>query len=166
MNPEFLNLRLSPAKRIDVSNKYGDHFWAMVLPQNYDIGKHYPLIITTYRDYGGFLRGGVGDEYPIQVFSANGFAVLNFEALGRVRNAKPNDFGNTILLWESPIAGVEEAVTKLADMAVIDRSRVGITGHSSQSRRGRTMESAMGAYSGGVAQRRRIAGPFDLLPSK
>jgi dipeptidyl aminopeptidase/acylaminoacyl peptidase len=131
VNPEFKNLRLSPAKRIDVSNKYGDHFWGhLVLPPNYDIGKHYPLIITTYRDYEGFLRGGVGDEYPIQVFAANGFAVLNFEALGRVRNAKPNDFDNRILLWESPIAGVEEAVTRLADTGVIDRSRVGITGLS------------------------------------
>jgi dipeptidyl aminopeptidase/acylaminoacyl peptidase len=131
VNPEFQNLQLSPAKRIDVSNKYGDHFWGhLVLPQNYEVGKHYPLIITTYRDYEGFLRGGVGDEYPIQVFAANGFAVLNFEALGRVRNAKPNDFDNRILLWESPIAGVEEAVTRLGDMGVIDRSKVGITGLS------------------------------------
>ena len=131
VNRDFKNLQLSPAKRIDVSNKYGDHFWGhLVLPPTYEIGKHYPLIITTYRDYEGFLRGGVGDEYPIQVFATNGFAVLNFEALGRLRNNKPNDFDNAILFWESPIAGVEEAVTKLADMGVIDRSRVGITGLS------------------------------------
>jgi dipeptidyl aminopeptidase/acylaminoacyl peptidase len=131
VNPEFQNLQLSPARRIDVTNKYGDHFWGhLVLPVGYEPGKRYPLIITTYEDYDGFLRGGVGDEYPIQVFAANGFAVLNFEAVGRLRNSRPNDFDTATLFWRSPIEGMEAALTELADMGVIDRARVGITGLS------------------------------------
>jgi dipeptidyl aminopeptidase/acylaminoacyl peptidase len=131
VNPELKNLQLSPAKRIDVSNKYGDQFWGhLVLPRDYQPGKRYPLIITTYRDYDGFLRGGVGDEYPVQVFAANGFAVLNFEAVGRLRNTKRDNFDSTILLWQSALEGIEAAVAKLVETGVIDRSEIGITGLS------------------------------------
>ncbi len=127
VNPEFQNLLLSPAKRIDVSSKYGDHFWGhLLLPLNDEPGKRYPLIITTYRDGDAFFRGGAGDEYPIQVFTANGFAVLNFDT-GRVRTSKPGDFETAILMLESPIDGMEAAIAKLSDMGVIDRSRVAIT---------------------------------------
>jgi dipeptidyl aminopeptidase/acylaminoacyl peptidase len=131
VNPEFQNLQLSPAKRIDVSNKYGDRFWGhLVLPLNYEPGKHYPLVLTTYRDGDTFLRGGVpGDEYPIQVFAANGIAVLNFD-IGRVRNSKPGDFETQVLFWASPIDGMEAAITKLSDMGIVDHSRVAITGLS------------------------------------
>lgn len=130
VNPEFQNLRLSPAKRIDVSSKYGDHFWGhFVLPLNYEPGKRYPLILTTYRDSGAFLRGGAGDEYPIQVFAANGFAVLNFD-IGQAHNSKAGDFETQILFWVSPVDGMVAAATKLADMGIVDRSRVAITGLS------------------------------------
>ena len=131
VNPEFQNLQLSPAKRIDVANKYGDHFWGhLVLPLNYEPGKRYPLVLTTYRDGdGGFLRGGEpGDEYPIQVFAANGIAVLSFD-IGRKRE-KPGDFESYLLTWQSPIEGMAAAVEKLADMGIVDPARVGITGLS------------------------------------
>lgn len=130
VNPEFRNLLLSPAKRIDVSNKYGDHFWGhLLLPLDYEPGKRYPLIITGYRDGDEFYRGGTGDEYPIQVFTANGFAVLNFD-VGRARTSKPGDFETAILLWASPINGIKVSIEKLAEMGVIDSSRVAITGLS------------------------------------
>jgi len=87
------------------------------------------LIVTTYRDAGAFLREGVGDEYPIQVFSANGFAVLNFD-VGEFHNSKPGDFETQILYWASPIDGIEAAITKLTELGIVDRSRVAITGLS------------------------------------
>jgi dipeptidyl aminopeptidase/acylaminoacyl peptidase len=131
VNPEFQNLQLSPAQRIDVSDKRGERFWGhVVLPLGYEPGKRYPLIIATYRDYDGFLRGGVGDEYPIQVFAANGFAVLNFDAISRTRNTKPGDFDRTMLLWQAPVEAMEAAVAKLSEMGTIDSSRVGIAGLS------------------------------------
>ncbi len=130
VNPEIQNLQLSPAQRIDVSNKYGDHFWGhLLLPLDYQPGKRYPLIITGYRDGDEFYRGAGGDEYPIPVFTANGFAVLNFD-VGRARTSKPGDFETASLMWASPLNGMEVAITKLAEMGVIDRSRVAITGYS------------------------------------
>ncbi len=130
VNPEFQNLWLSPAKRIDVTNKYGDHFWGhLVLPLNYQAGNRYPLVITTYRDGDSFLRGGAGDEYPIQVFAANGFAVLNFD-IGQPRTSKSDDFETAILFWDSPVEGLQAAIAKVVDMGIVDRSRIGITGLS------------------------------------
>jgi dipeptidyl aminopeptidase/acylaminoacyl peptidase len=129
VNPQLQNLKLSPARRMDFSNKYGGHFWGhLVLPPNPEHGMRYPLIITTYADSDQFLRGGVGDEYPIQVFAANGFAVLDFNS-GKFRT-KPGDFESTVLMTQSPIEGMAAAVEKLADMGIIDPTTVGITGLS------------------------------------
>jgi len=129
VNPELQNIQLSPAQRIDFSSKYGDHFWGhLVLPPNHESGRRYPLIITTYADSDEFLRGGVGDEYPIQVFAANGFAVLDFNS-GKFHN-RPGDFESAVLMLLSPTEGMAAAVEKLADMGIVDPVRVGITGLS------------------------------------
>jgi len=130
VNPEFQNYVLSPAKRIEVTTDTGDAFFGnLVLPHNYQPGKRYPLIITTYKSRGGFLRGALGDEYPIQVFAANGFAVLDFD-VGHGRNFKPGDFDTAILQWQSPIAGIEAAIGKLTAMGIVDPTKIGITGAS------------------------------------
>jgi dipeptidyl aminopeptidase/acylaminoacyl peptidase len=130
VNPELQNLQINSAKRIDLVDKRGEPFWGhLVLPLGYEPGKRYPLVITTYADYG-FLRGGVGDEYPIHVFVANGFAVLNFNALGRFPSSKAGDFEKTVRLWQGPTEAIEAAVTKLTDIGIVDSSRVAITGLS------------------------------------
>ena len=128
VNPELQNIQLSPAQRLDFSNKYGDHVWGhLVLPPNHKPGRRYPLIITTYDDSDEFLRGGVGDEYPIQVFATNGFAVLNFN---RGKFQKLGDFESFILMSQSPIEGMAAAVKKLVDMGIVDSAKVGVTGLS------------------------------------
>jgi dipeptidyl aminopeptidase/acylaminoacyl peptidase len=129
LNPEFRNLQLSPARRLDFSTKYGDHVWGhLVLPLNYEPGRRYPLIITTYADSDQFLRGAVGDEYPIQVFAANGFAVFSFNR-GKFHN-KPGNFESFILMVQSPLEGIAAAVEKLVDMEIVDPAKVGISGLS------------------------------------
>jgi dipeptidyl aminopeptidase/acylaminoacyl peptidase len=129
VNPELQNIQLSPAQRMDFSNEYGDHFWGhLVLPPDYVAGRRYPLIITTYIDSNEFLRGGVGDEYPIQVFAASGFAVLDFDR-GKFRN-KPGDFESAVLMLQSPVEGMAVAIAKLKDMGMVDPATSGITGLS------------------------------------
>ena len=131
VNPEVQNLQVTPARRIDVTDKQGEHFWGYyVLPLGYQPGKRYPLVITTYVDYGEFLRGAVGDEYPIQVFAANGFVVLNFNAVIRSASNNPNDFESTLRQWQGPIEAMEGAVAKLSEMGIVDRARVAVTGLS------------------------------------
>jgi len=128
VNPEFQNIQLSAATRIEWRNRYGENgFGYLVKPLNYERGKQYPLIVTTYRA-GGFLRGAVGDEYPIQVFAANGFAVFAFE-MGAWPNVKKGDFEGAMRMLY-PIASLEAAVNVLDEMGVSDSHRRGLTGLS------------------------------------
>ena len=130
LNPEFKSIKLSPAVWLEWTNKYGDKTAGnFVKPLNYEPGKRYPLIVTSYSSGRGFLRGGVGDEYPIQVFAANGFAVLDFNAPPR-RTHKPGDFETQILDWFAPMASLETAVKLLVDMGAVDQNRTGLTGLS------------------------------------
>jgi dipeptidyl aminopeptidase/acylaminoacyl peptidase len=128
VNPEWKNLRLSPAAPIDWANDDYMH-GHLVKPLDYQPGKRYPLVVTTYRDGASFLRGGVGDEYPIQVFAANGFAVLNFD-VGIARESAPGDFKAAMSVWRVPLAGLRSAIQVLDRMGIIDPRRVGITGLS------------------------------------
>jgi poly(3-hydroxybutyrate) depolymerase len=53
-------------------------FGHLVKPVGYVAGKRYPLVVVQYRSRG-FLRGGIGDEFPIHVLASKGFAVLSFD---------------------------------------------------------------------------------------
>jgi dipeptidyl aminopeptidase/acylaminoacyl peptidase len=129
VNPEFQNIVLSQATKLEWTNEYGDKtFGYLVKPLNYEPGKRYPLIVTTYRAYG-FLRGAVGDEYPIQVFAANGFAVLAFDAAPE-RAPEIGDYKTGMLRWYSPMASLETVVKLLDGMGIIDPNRKGLTGLS------------------------------------
>lgn len=130
LNPGFKSLKVSPAERIEGTNRFGDPWFAyLVKPLDYRIGKRYPLIITTYRSGDYFLRGGSGDENPIQVYAANGFAVLCFD-VGRNRNIPVGDFEKKLQDWASPTASMEAAVQQLNAREIINPERVGIAGFS------------------------------------
>ena len=127
VNPEFKNIKLSPATRLEWTNKYSVKTYAhLVKPLDYDPRKRYPLIVTTYRS-GGFLRGAVGDEYPIQVFAANGFVVLDFDAAPLPSDS---DFQTNMLRWYSPMSSFERVFEMLDQMGLVDPSRRGLTGLS------------------------------------
>jgi dipeptidyl aminopeptidase/acylaminoacyl peptidase len=130
ISPEFQNLELSSPERIEWTNKYGyPGFAYLVKPLGFQEGKRYPLVVTLYRSGDYFLRGGVGDEYPIQVLAANGFAVLSFDA-GEPPNYKPGDFDKVLLRWSSPLASLEEALRILDERGIADSGRRGLTGVS------------------------------------
>ena len=129
INPEFKNIRLSPATKLEWTNKYGQRTYGyLVKPLNYEPGKRYPLIVTTYAA-GGFLRGAGGDEYPIQVFAANGFAVLDFST-PRQKLVKDGDFKKALVRWSSPMDSLDAVVKILDGMGIIDPNLKGLTGLS------------------------------------
>jgi dipeptidyl aminopeptidase/acylaminoacyl peptidase len=130
LNPEFNQLTLSPATRMEGINSYGESWYAyLVKPSGYSAGKRYPLIVTTYRSGDYFLRGASGDESPIQVYAANGFAVLCFD-VGKPRNFEAGDFQSKVLDWSSPTTSIEMAVQQLVHSGLVDPEKVGITGFS------------------------------------
>ena len=130
LNPEFANLELGSITRLDGVNRYGDRWWAdLVKPLNYEPGKKYPLIVTTYRTRE-FPRGASGDENPIHVYAAHGFAVLSFDFGSRDYDNKPGDFQRYLSWYESVDASIEMAIQEASEMGVADTTRVGLTGYS------------------------------------
>ncbi len=78
-NPELSRVQLAKAERLHWKNDVGiESFGDLVLPPDHRSGQRHPLVIVQYESRG-FLRGGTGDEYPIQVLAANGFAVLSVQ---------------------------------------------------------------------------------------
>jgi dipeptidyl aminopeptidase/acylaminoacyl peptidase len=129
VNPEFQNIALSPAVRLEWKNKYGIATHAhLVKPLNYEPGKRYPLIVTTYAS-GGFLRGAAGDEYPIQVFAANGFAVLDFNEPPRPV-VTDGDFNKAKMIWDSPMESLATVLKMLDDMGIVQSDKRGLSGLS------------------------------------
>jgi dipeptidyl aminopeptidase/acylaminoacyl peptidase len=130
LNPEFANLELGSITRLDGVNRFGDRWWAhLVKPLTYETGKKYPLIVTTYRTHE-FLRGASGDENPIHVYAAHGFAVLSFDMGRRDYDNKPGDFKRNLSWYESEEASIEMAIQEASEMGVADIRRVGLTGYS------------------------------------
>ena len=139
-NPEFRRLRKGKVTRLYWRNDLGlETFGDLVLPPGYKEGQKLPLIVVQYRSRG-FLRGGVGDEYPIFPFAAHGHAVLSvertpfydeaggkkwrsFEDAVRAGNANWSD------RWSS-LSSVRNGVKLAIATGLIDPTRVGITGLS------------------------------------
>ncbi|MDR3438119.1 Atxe2 family lasso peptide isopeptidase, partial [Telmatospirillum sp.] len=145
-NPEFREVRLGKVERLHWTNAYGiPSFGDMVLPPGFrpeaagPNGK-LPLVVVQYRTRG-FLRGATGDEYPIQLFAARGYAVLSVESPPQYYSRKPNgpwrtwqeaeeedtrDFHERKSNLSSLVAGVEAVLAR----GYVDPHRIGLTGLS------------------------------------
>lgn len=133
VNPEFEELELSPVSEITWKNsKSGPEFAYLIKPLHYEPGKKYPLIVTTYGlARQGFLRGAVGDEYPMQVFAANGFLVLAMNFVPFNEGYEPKNFDDAKnVLWFSLLPKLKAAIKIVEDMGIVDPERKGITGLS------------------------------------
>lgn len=140
-NPEFQHLTFTPVEKLEwkEATAGADAAGHLVYPVGYESGTRYPLVIVQYRSLG-FLRGGIGDEYPIHPLAANGFFVLSFDRPGRKPGALATtgdiyereraDWGED--LWErsSALSALEVVIDQLDERALIDPTKVGITGLS------------------------------------
>lgn len=136
-NPEFASLTLGRVERLRSRNSFGlASFADLVLPVGYVPGKRYPLVVVQYMSRG-FLRGGTGDDYPIQAFANRGFAVLSIDkpdAVG-MRAVPDYDEGDRINLKDfadrrSVLEAVEAPVRVAITRGIADPARIGITGLS------------------------------------
>jgi hypothetical protein len=81
-----------------------------------------PLFITYY-NCTGFLRGGVGDEWPLAVLAQRGVSTL---CISQPADA-PSD---RVDLYQQALSGIEDIVDRLAATGEIDPSKVGMGGLS------------------------------------
>jgi dipeptidyl aminopeptidase/acylaminoacyl peptidase len=135
-NPEFGNIRLGQVKRLDwISTDKTPGFGHLVLPPDHRPGQQHPLVVVQYTSRG-FLRGGTGDEYPVQLFAARGMAVLSFQyppdlprdtrPIPATPPGEPSDWK-----WRRRVqASLEAAVERAIASGVVDPDRIGITGLS------------------------------------
>lgn len=136
-NPEFASLTLGRVERLRSRNSFGlASFADLVLPVGYEPGKRYPLVVVQYVSRG-FLRGGTGDDYPIQAFANRGFAVLSVDKPDAVGSRAAPDYveGDRINLKDfadrrSVLEAVEDPVRVAIARGIADPARIGITGLS------------------------------------
>lgn len=83
-----------------------------------------PLFVTYYF-CDGYLRGGVGDEFPLRQFAGSGIAVLCID-----RAPMRAGLGDHVEQYRTGLEGVSAAVRILASRGIIDPTRVGMGGVS------------------------------------
>lgn len=137
-NPAFRSLKLGKVQRLHWRNDRGlEVFGDLVLPVGYSPGNRYPLLVVQYESRG-FLRGGTGDEYPIQLYTAHGFAVLSFNrpidvgltvgarSAAQAQRADDKDYADRRSVQSALATGIGLLVKR----GIVDPTRIGITGLS------------------------------------
>jgi len=137
-NPEWSRLNLGSVRRLHWSNAYGiETFGDLVLPPDHRAGQLHPLIVVGYNSRG-FLRGGTGDDYPIQLLAARGYAVLSYQTptdIGYVRGARTWAEMNRLaradwIDFRSTTSAINSGIDAATALGVVDSSKLGLTGMS------------------------------------
>jgi dipeptidyl aminopeptidase/acylaminoacyl peptidase len=140
-NPEFAHIRFGQTKALRWINTFGAKATGtLVLPPSHKTGDRDPLIVVQYVNRG-FLRGGTGDEYPVHLFAANGFAVLALNDPLPFSYRMPLDGQSSIERtslaanrgWterKNVQGSLEAGLRAVSDLGVADPARFGITGMS------------------------------------
>lgn len=110
-----------PVHSIEWTDPKGTHFTGQFYPAKATGDKPPPLFIAYYR-CSGFLRGGMGDEWPLATLAANGIAALCINAAPAMDDA--------IGRYEQGRTAVESVVDYLGSRGDIDPARVGMGGLS------------------------------------
>jgi dipeptidyl aminopeptidase/acylaminoacyl peptidase len=125
LNPQFNKVRMGGSRLIDWLSDDGDRLQGtLLLPANYESGRHYPLVVWVYGGaflsddfdrFGGAYRG----PFNMQLLATRGYAVLLPDA--------PQRAGTPMLdLTKTVLPGVN----KVIEMGIADSDRLGIMGHS------------------------------------
>ncbi len=138
-NPEFDLLQLGKVTRLEWSDSNDvSTFGYLVTPRDRPPGMRLPLIFVGYRAKYDW-HGGGGNEYPVHVFAANGFAVLVYdmpdpwELYATISDPTGMELRRREEAYalQVPLSSLEAVIGHLDSQGIIDPSRVGITGFSS-----------------------------------
>jgi dipeptidyl aminopeptidase/acylaminoacyl peptidase len=142
-NPGFKHFRLGAVEKLEWKDAFGNEtFGHLVYPPDYHAGRRYPMVIVQYRSRG-FLKGGVGNEYPIFPLAAKGFIVLSFDrpedakiAAAYVASNLHEQGVSEAPLWKGAysrrqaLTALEIIIDRLAKRGLIDPEKIGISGLS------------------------------------
>lgn len=137
-NPSWAHKQTGAVERFRFHNAYGVESYAdLVLPPLHKRGERHPLVVVQYIS-DGFLRGGTGDEVPIQALAARGFAVLSFARPDLVDSVRRSRSELELLQknredWldrRSVQSSLDQAIALALATGAVDRERMGISGFS------------------------------------
>lgn len=137
-NPEFAAVQLGSVERLAVRAADGAPAYAdLVLPPDHVAGQKHPMIVVQYSSQG-FLRGGTGDEYPIHLLAARGYAVLSYNrptpaSAGKVIRDPSDVARHSVADWADrrrTFSALEAAVDAAIARGAVDADKLGITGLS------------------------------------
>jgi len=111
----------APIERLAWSDPSGTRFVGRYYPPASSTVGPSPLFVVYYR-CSGFLRGGVGDEWPLATLAAHGVAALCIDAAP--------DRSDAIERFEDGRVAIASAVDLLASRGEIDPHRIGVGGLS------------------------------------
>jgi dipeptidyl aminopeptidase/acylaminoacyl peptidase len=113
--------KTTPSRLLRWTDAKGREFTGQLFPAR-QTGHGLPPLFVTYYACKGFLRGGVGDEWPLASLAESGISALCINSAPYRTNAAER-YGEGLL-------AVEGAVDFLASKGEIDRTRVGMGGLS------------------------------------
>ncbi len=136
-NPQWPQFDTTRVDTLDVHDAYGNEGFAhLVWPRGYQPGQLYPMVIVQYRSRG-FLRGGVGYEYPIHALAGRGYFVLSVDRTENLEleaqlpaaelQARTELDGSELRMKQSQL---EALLRQIGDRQIVDRARIAITGFS------------------------------------
>ncbi|WP_355506889.1 Atxe2 family lasso peptide isopeptidase [Xanthomonas cannabis] len=114
--------KATPARLLQWTDSRGRHYSGQFFAARGHTDGQVPLFVTYY-SCPGFVRGGVGDEWPLAAFAQLGIAALCINQL-------PGYTMDAVERHGQGLAAVESAVDLLSSHAGIDRTRVGMGGLS------------------------------------
>lgn len=122
-NPRLRAATLQP-ERLTWTGRNGHDYrgWLFVPPGASQRG---PLFITYYT-CDGFLRGGLGDEWPLEALARAGIAALCVEQTG----VDTGDRYDGVAPYRAALEGVEAVIHLLDERGLVDPARVGMGGLS------------------------------------
>jgi len=136
-NPDFAARRFGKVQRLSFTRGGATTYGDLVLPPDRRPGERVPLVVVQYTSRG-FLRGGTGDDVPIHLLAARGFAVLSFQRPGLLpaaARAHSLDALQRINIahWAERrmiVATLEAGVDAAIATGAVDPGAIGITGLS------------------------------------
>lgn len=118
-------------ERITWKNDFGrESFGVLVYPLEFEQGRRYPLVITTY-SCRGFLQGGTADGGPEYALAEVGFFVLCIDFNWDTPTEAETE-GQSLApsRYVAALSEYETGISNLVDRGVVDSTRVGISGFS------------------------------------
>lgn len=114
--------KTAPSRLLRWTDAKGQEFTGQFFPAQ-RTGRGLPPLFVNYYDCSGFLRGGVGDEWPLASMAESGISALCINRVSSWRLDAVERYGQGL-------SAVESVIGLLASNGEIDRTKVGMGGHS------------------------------------